>query len=279
MVVLDDADIDRAVAGALWGAFANCGQVCAGIERIYVDRGLHDAFVDQLVGSASTLRIGDGRDPRTELGPVVQEAARERTETLIADAVEHGAHVVYGGNRPSLQLPGWFLEPTILLGEPEASRLAREEIFGPVATIVAVDDEREAVRRANESAFGLGASVWTRDRDRGRRLAGELRAGSVWVNDHAYSYGLGEAPWGGRGWSGVGRTHGPQGLLALSHVKFTDADAGRLTPAWWYPYSEGVLDGFRGVLGGLHGDGLAGRAGKLVEHRRGVAHLLRKVLR
>ena len=156
-----------------------------------------------------------------------------------------------------------------------------EELFGPIVTVVSFDNERDAVRLANDSIYSLGASVWTADRGAGPRGGvAQIRAGSVWVNDHAYSYGACQAPWGGRGASGLGRTHGRQALEAMSHTKFTDADRGRLTPGWWYPYSEQVVDGFRGILGGLHGgDGLAARAGALVEHRRGLVHLARKMLR
>jgi acyl-CoA reductase-like NAD-dependent aldehyde dehydrogenase len=278
MLVLADADLDRAVEGALWGAFANCGQVCSGVERIYVARALHDAFVERLVGRARGLRVGDGHDPATELGPLISERQRAVVEDLVADAAEHGALVVTGGNRPTIGLPGWFHEPTVLLGEPVESRIRREEIFGPVVTVEPFDDPRDAVRMANATPFALGASVWTRDRALASELAAALRAGSVWHNDHAYSYGAMQAPWGGRGASGLGRTHGREGLRALSHLKFTDTDAGRLRPGWWYPYSDVVIDGFRGVLGGLYGDGPSERVAALGRHRAGILHLLRKAL-
>lgn len=279
MIVLDDADLDRAIEGALWGAFANCGQVCSGVERIYVARSLHDDFVSGLAERASRLRVGDGHDPATELGPLVSERQRLIVEELVADASEHGSHVVTGGNRPTTGLPGWFHAPTVLSGEPVESRIRREEIFGPVVTVAAFDDPREAVRRANDSPFGLGASVWTRDREAAAEISGGLRVGSVWHNDHAYSYGAMQAPWGGRGASGIGRTHGREGLKALTHAKFTDTDGGRIRPGWWYPYSESVLDGFRGVLGGLYADGLTARVASVSRHRSGLAHLVRKALR
>ena len=277
MLVLDDADLGRAVPGALWAAFANCGQVCSGVERIYVDRSLHGAFLERFSERAVALRLGDGHDVATELGPLVSERQRRLVEELVADAREHGATVVTGGNRWE-GLAGWFHEPTVLSGEPEHARIRREEVFGPVVTVVPVDDAREAVRRANDSPFALGASVWTRDHRRASAVAAELRAGSVWHNDHAYSYGAMQAPWGGRGASGFGRTHGREGLLASTQTKFTDADSGRITPGWWYPYSADVLDGFRGVLGALYEGSVRGRAGRLRRHRAGVRHLLRKAI-
>ena len=279
MLVLDDADLDRAIDGALWGAFANCGQVCSGIERIYVARTLYEPFVTGLGARARSLRIGRGDEPGTDLGPLVTERQRARVEAFVADAVEHGAEIVTGGARPAIGLPGWFHEPTVLAGEPSSARLSHEEVFGPVVTVVSIDDEEDGIRLANDSRYGLGASVWTCDRDRARRVARRIEAGSVWVNDHAYSYGTCRAPWGGRKHSGYGRTHSKHGLYDISHVKYTDADSGRLTPPWWYPYSDMVVDGFRGALGALYGDGVAARASAVRRHRSGLLELGRRTMR
>jgi len=278
MLVLDDADLARAVECALWGAFANCGQVCSGIERIYVARELFEPFVESLVQRTRRLRIGAGADAGTDLGPLISSHQRARVEELVADAVASGAEVVAGGGRPSLELPGWFHEPTLLVGEPGGARIAREEVFGPVVTVVSIEDEVDGIRRANDSAHGLGASVWTRDRARAQRVAARLHAGSVWTNDHAYSYGMFQAPWGGRKQSGFGRTHSRHGLYALSHLKYVDADAGRFAPPWWYPYSSRLEDGFRGALGALYGDGVVARAGSIVAHRQGLVELGRRAL-
>lgn len=279
MLVLDDADLDRAIEGALWASFANCGQVCSGVERIYVARELHEPFLSGLAERARALRIGRGDDPRTDLGPLVTEEQRTRVETLISDAVARGAEVVAGGGRPETGLPGWFHEPTVLAGEPASALIRSQEIFGPVVTVASIANDEDGIRRANDSAHGLGASVWTRDRDRARRVAERIEAGSVWVNDHAYSYGLGQAPWGGRKESGIGRTHSKHGLYALSQLKFVDADGGRLTPPWWYPYSDMVVDGFRGALGVLYGEGVATRLAAARRHRRGLLALGKRALR
>jgi succinate-semialdehyde dehydrogenase/glutarate-semialdehyde dehydrogenase len=278
MLVLDDADVDRAVDGALWGSFTNCGQVCSGIERVYVAAPLYQEFVAALAARAASLRIGAGDAPDTDLGPLVTEAQRARVEALIADACAHGARVVTGGNRPQVGLPGWFLEPTVLEGEPEASRVRTDEIFGPVVTVVRFDNNDEGIRLANHSRYGLGASVWSRDRARAARVARSLAAGSVWVNDHAYSYGVCQAPWGGRGLSGYGRTHSKHGLYAMCHVKYVDADRGRLTPPWWYPYGRESLDAFRGVFGALYGDRLSARVRAVGRHRRALAGLARRMV-
>jgi len=278
MLVFEDADLDRAVAGALWGSFSNCGQVCSGVERIYVARPLHEAFVEELARRAERLRIGRGEQFETDLGPLISEEQRGRVEGLVEDAVERGADVRLGGSRPDLGLPGWFYEPTILTGVEREARLEREEIFGPVVSVTPFGDEAEAVRLANGSSFGLGASVWTSDLERAQRVTHRLDAGSVWTNDVAYSYGTGQASWGGTKESGFGRTHSKHGLYELSRVKFADLDRGRVPVPWWYPYGDGVLDGFRGMAGVLYGVGLPQKLEAAWRHRRGLFALARRYL-
>ena len=276
MLVLDDADLDRAVSGALWGSFFNCGQVCSGVERIYVERSRYEDFTAALAARTRKLRLGAGDDPEAEVGPLISEKQRERVEDLVADAREHGAEALAGARRPELDLPGWFYEPTVLAGGSREARIEREEIFGPVVSVQPVESEDEAVRLANDSAFGLGASVWTRDTERARRVAAQLQAGSVWTNDAAYSYGTGNASWGGVKDSGFGRTHSKHGLYDNVRVKFVDADRGRVPVPWWFPYDRAAADGFRGVLGVLHGEGVAARLEAAWRHRRGLAALARR---
>ena len=278
LLVFEDADLDRAVAGALWGSFSNCGQVCSGVERVYVARPLQEAFVEELARRARALRIGRGEELETDLGPLVAEEQRAHVEELVEDAVGRGSEVRTGGARPEVGLPGWFYEPTILTGVEREARIQHEEVFGPVVTVAPFGDEDEAVRLANGSSFGLGASVWTRDLDRAQRIARRLDAGLVWTNDVSYSYGVGQASWGGTKESGFGRTHSKHGLYELSRVKFADLDPGRRPVPWWYPYDEGQLYGFRGMASVLYREGLARKVQAAWRYRRGLLALGRRYL-
>jgi acyl-CoA reductase-like NAD-dependent aldehyde dehydrogenase len=279
MLVFADSDRERALAGALWGSFTNCGQVCAGAERIYVETGIFDEFVSALAERARSLRIGSGRDADTELGPLISESQRERVEALVDDAVERGAEPVAGARRAEVGLPGWFYEPTVLVGSRLDGRVADEELFGPVVTVEPFASEEEGTRLANGSAYGLGASVWTRDSARARRVARALQAGSVWVNDIAYSYYVPAAPWGGAKSSGYGRTHGVEGLLELVSTKYVDEDSGRVPVPWWFPYGRKTLDGLVGSLDLLYRNGLRRRARTAARHRAGLIHLGRRYAR
>jgi len=265
MIVFADADLDRAVAGALWGSFFNCGQVCSGVERIYVEQPLYEPFVEELTRRARGLEVG------RDIGPLISEEQRAKVEEIVDEAVARGAEARTGARRPDR--PGWFYEPTVLTGAT-----VREEIFGPVVTVASFGNEGEAIRRANDSAYGLGASVWTRDRERARRVAGRLEAGTVWTNDVAYSFASFQASWGGRKESGFGRTHSKHGLYDLSSVKFVDADSGRVPVPWWFPYDERLVDAFRGVLPVLYGRGTE-RVGAAWRARRDLVRLGRRYLR
>lgn len=273
MLVLDDADLERAAAGAAWGAFANCGQACVGVERIYVARELHDGFLERLAAQAGALRIGRPDERGTELGPLVSEAQRAKVESLLERT---GGEVVAGGGRPSIGLPGWFYEPTVVAVEDADDALAAGEVFGPVVAVTPVDSDDEAVRRANASPLALGASIWTRDAARARSLAARLDAGMVWTNDVGYSWGVAGAAWGGRKASGYGTTRSRYALLDVTQPKVVDDDPGRVPVPWWYPYGSHAAEGFRGLLEATYGQGLLPRAVGVARGWRGLAGLARR---
>jgi acyl-CoA reductase-like NAD-dependent aldehyde dehydrogenase len=240
MIVLPDANIEHAVAGALWGGFANAGQTCSGIERVYVLREVSERFIAGVVAGARRLRIGDPMSWDTEIGPMVSREQFETVSELVDDAVAAGAKLHCGGvaDAPAGLAAGAFYGPTVLTGVTHEMRIMREEIFGPVLPIVVVDSEAEAVALANDSDFGLGSSVWTSDRSKGERIAHELESGMVWINDHMFSHGACQCSWGGVKESGLGRTHSKFGLYECVNVKLRVWEPSTVRNAWWHPYDE-----------------------------------------
>jgi succinate-semialdehyde dehydrogenase/glutarate-semialdehyde dehydrogenase len=237
MIVLADADLETASSGAVWGSFTNCGQACLSVERTYVEQGIVDKFTKLCVAKTRKLRVGNGLEADTEVGPMISEQQLGRVERQIAEAVAAGAKVLCGGRRSPLG--PCFFEPTVISGADHSMRLMREETFGPVMVMHPVADAAEAVRLANDSEFGLSASVWTRNERKGREVAAQLRAGTVMINDALSAFGICEAPHGGRGASGWGRTHGRIGLREMLQVKYVDEDRLPRTPkAWWFGYDE-----------------------------------------
>jgi succinate-semialdehyde dehydrogenase/glutarate-semialdehyde dehydrogenase len=262
MIVLDDAHLEHAIAGAVWGSFANAGQTCSGIERIYVTRGVSERFIAGVVEGARRLRVGDPMSWDTEIGPMVSGEQAEIVRELVDDAVAAGATLHCGG--PVVAPPGLdgaFYAPAVLTGVTHDMRIMREEIFGPVVPIITVDSEEEAVALANHSDFGLGASVWTSDRARGERLAGELEAGMVWINDHMFSHGACQCAWGGVKDSGLGRTHSKFGLYECVNVKLRVWEGSAVRDAWWHPYDETLGKAMKSTAQLLYGSAAArGRA-------------------
>jgi acyl-CoA reductase-like NAD-dependent aldehyde dehydrogenase len=239
MIVLDDAHLEHAIAGAVWGGFANAGQTCSGIERVYVTRAVSERFIAGVIAGARRLRVGDPMSWDTEIGPMVSAEQLEIVRELVDDAVAAGATLHCGGPvEAPAGLDGAFYAPAVLTGVTHEMRIMREEIFGPVVPIIVVDSEAEAVALANDSEFGLGASVWTADRARGERIAAELEAGMVWINDHMFSHGACQCAWGGVKNSGLGRTHSKFGLYECVNVKLRVWEGSPLRDPWWHPYDE-----------------------------------------
>ena len=248
MLVLDDADVDVASSAAVWGAFVNAGQACLSVERCYVHRSLYEAFAKACAEKTKQLRVGNGMDSHTDVGPMIQERQVQIVEAHVEDAKACGARVLAGGTRlPELGVN--FYAPTVLAGVTQDMRIMREETFGPVLPVMACADDDEAVRLANDSEYGLAASVWTRDRKRGERLARHIHAGTVMVNDVISCFGISEAPHGGVKASGVGRTHGRFGLDEMVRVKYLDMDrVPGMKKVWWHGYGESFRRQMEGFL-------------------------------
>ena len=248
MLVLDDADVDVASSAAVWGAFVNAGQACLSVERCYVHRSLYESFAKACADKTKQLRVGNGMDAHTDVGPMIQERQVRIVESHVEDAKARGARVLAGGKRLP-ELGANFYAPTVLADVTQEMRIMREETFGPVLPVMACADDDEAVRLANDSEYGLAASVWTRDRKRGERLARRINAGTVMVNDVISCFGISEAPHGGVKASGVGRTHGRFGLDEMVRVKYLDMDRmPGMKKVWWHGYGESFRRQMEGFL-------------------------------
>ena len=259
MLVLDDADIDVASSAAVWGAFVNAGQACLSVERCYVHRSLYGSFALACAKKTKQLRVGNGIDPHTDVGPMIRERQVGIVEAHVEDAKARGARVLAGGTRLP-ELGANFYAPTVLADVTHEMRIMQEETFGPVLPVMAVDDDDEAVRLANDSEYGLAGSVWTRDAKRGERLARRIHAGTVMVNDVISCFGISEAPHGGVKASGVGRTHGRFGLDEMVRVKYLDTDRmPGMKKVWWHGYGESFRRQMEGFLDMQFGRGLAAR--------------------
>lgn len=214
-IVLDDAVVSDIADGIFANAFSNNGQVCVAIKRVYVPDSLHDELVDALVSRANGAKVGDGLLEATEIGPLCNEMQFDRVSELLVDATNRGARVAAGGH--AVDGPGYFFEPTILADVNDGLRIVDEEQFGPVLPIIRYSDIDDVLRRANATHFGLGASIWTSDAERGSALAPRVDSGTVWVNTH--QSGVPGQPFGGMKWSGIGVEGGPWGLLSFTEVQ------------------------------------------------------------
>jgi succinate-semialdehyde dehydrogenase/glutarate-semialdehyde dehydrogenase len=237
-IVCADANMPHAISGAVWGGFSNSGQTCSGIERTYVVSEVADHFIDGVVREASRLRVGDPLEWNTEIGPMVSKEQFDLVMELVDDAVASGATLRCGGPTEVDGLPGKFIAPIVLTDVTHDMRIMQEEIFGPVLPIVTVAGEEEAIALANDSRFGLGASVWTRDRAKGERIARQIQSGMVWINDHSYSHGACQCSWGGVKDSGLGRSHSKFGFYECVNIKLLSWEPSRMRDAWWHPYDE-----------------------------------------
>jgi acyl-CoA reductase-like NAD-dependent aldehyde dehydrogenase len=274
-IVCADADLANAVSGAVWGGFANAGQTCSGIERTYVVREVADRFIAGVIRETERLTVGDPLDWDTEIGPMVSAEQAEIVTELVDDAIANGAERLTGGPRVVPGFTGTFIAPTVLAGVTHEMRIMREEIFGPVLPIVTVDSEEEALDMANDSQFGLGASIWTKDRAKGERMARRVESGMVWINDHSYSHGACQCSWGGVKESGVGRTHSKFGFYECVDIKLVAWEPGVTRDFWWQPYDRTLGNAVRASAQLVYGrDG-----NRLRALREGALPLLRATAR
>ena len=259
MIVLEDADLDVASSGAVWGSMMNCGQTCLSIERCYVQRSVYEKFLELCRQKMEKLRVGEGLGSEVEIGPLIHDRQLRTVEDHVKDAVAKGARLLTGGKRLP-QLGPNFYAPTLLADVTHDMRIMQEETFGPALPVAPFDTDDHAVRLANDSEFGLAASVWTTNRRRGEAVAARVRAGTVMINDAISAFGIAEAPHGGFEQSGIGRAHGELGLAEMVLVKYVDVDLlPRMKNVWWYGYSPSFQQQMSGFIDMLFGRGIKSR--------------------
>jgi len=247
MIVLEDADLESAARAAVWGAFSNSGQACASVERCYVQENVASRFIELVLTHTKGLRQTAGSSPDADIASMSSERQLQLVENQVDDAVERGATVLIGGKRAS-GFTGPFYEPTLITGVDHSMPIMCEETFGPVLPFMTFAGEDEAIRLANDSIFGLTASVWTRNIAHGKTIASRLEAGTVMINEVLYTHGIAQTPWGGVKQSGLGRTHGKLGLLELVSPRHIHINRlGIIPDMWWFGYTPIAAKLFRGL--------------------------------
>jgi acyl-CoA reductase-like NAD-dependent aldehyde dehydrogenase len=293
MIIFEDANLELAASAAVWAAFCNSGQSCCSVERLYVHEKAADELTRKIIDKTLALKQGAGHSEDVSIGAMSSERQLNIVEDHVEDFRASGAKIEVGGKRVSVGTQAaslrederrrqaacvpTFYEPTVITGVTNDMRAMREETFGPTLPIATFSTEEEAVRLANDSEFGLTASVWTKDRTRGKRVAEQLEAGSVCINEVLYTHGIGQTPWGGFKNSGRGRTHGKEGLMELVQPQHIHTNHLPLLPnAWWMPYSSNAVVTFRQMAHKFASGSVLRTAGLLPQLLKRVRELLTK---
>ena len=253
MVVLEDANLDRAALAAKWGCFTNSGQVCASVKRLYIQESVKDTFVDKLVTLTNKIKQGNPLEKHVDIGAMVNEHQMNLVLKMIDHAKTEGANILTGGKRkPGLK--GYFVEPTILGDCTNNMDCVQKEIFGPVLTIIPFSDPEEAIKMVNDNKYGLTSSVWTENIELGERLARKIDTGTAMVNEVVYTFALAMTPWGGTKESGIGRSHANYGFEEVVAPLHVNIDTSQDTDPWWMPYDadfEESMENFKLVAKSL----------------------------
>lgn len=234
-IIFDDAILEQAINAALFGRFLNCGQVCTAAKRIFVDGKIYDSFIEKFVQKVKILKVGNPLERKTEIGPIVSKAQLESLEIQVKDAINKGAKLLCGGKR--LEGKGYFYEPTVLADITDEMLVAKEEVFGPVAPIFSFGSTEEAIKMANNTKYGLGASVWTKDSEKAEKVTNSIESGMVWINDFGTPYP--QCPQGGIKESGIGRELSKYGILEFCNMKtIVNSKDETIKKPWWFPYNS-----------------------------------------
>ena len=261
-IIRKDADIDRAVAGIIWAGFSNAGQSCGGVQRVLVHRDIHDKFLEKLKTKVESLQTGN--DVSCDHGQLISHKRKEKIRHQINECLSQGAKIAAqsrafklpdGSAAGTLDDESLFAPVMVLTGVKKGMPIIDDEVFGPVVGVIPFENDSEALSIANDSSYALTASVWSKNQKQAKKIAANINAGSIMINDHLMSHGLAETPWGGFGDSGLGRTHGENGFREMFKVKviINDVLPGARREPWWQPYSQKVYKGLA-ALGTLLGE-------------------------
>lgn len=263
MIVFDDVDLDITTDAAIFGSFFNTGQVCASVERIYVHKKIFNDFANLMVEKTKKLRVGYSKIPyEYDIGSVISEKQLEKVKEHIESVIEKGGKILTGGRTNKL-----FVEPTIFVDVDHSFKAVREETFGPTAPIMKFETEDEAIEFANDSEYGLTASVWTKDLGRAKRIASKLNFATVMINDNLITHAIPQTPWGGTKKSGIGRTHGKEGLLEMVQIRHihTNKMGQKMRQPWWYPFTKEKYEFSLALTNLLHSPSLKEKASSLIK--------------
>ncbi len=278
MLVCKDADPVRAAAGAVWAGFSNAGQSCGGVERIFVHEEIYDTFMAELKWRTESLRPGNNLSPDCDLGCMTTATQVEVVKAHIDDALGHGATIFAKSPEPPATMARQFHPAVVLTNVTPDMKVMREETFGPVIGVMKVSSMDAAVQMANDSNLGLTGSVWSKNRKKAGKLARQIEAGAVTINDHLMSHGVPETAWGGVKESGIGRSHGELGFNEMTQPQTIVDDwlPGIRKNLWWHPYSRDVLNGLKGLTVALYGKGPGKRLRGMIRALRTLPRMFRK---
>lgn len=276
MLVCEDADIDRAVNGAVWAGLSNTGQSCGGVERIYVHQNVYEPFLQKLKEKIELLKINDPNDYNTDIGVMTTEKQLKTVNYHIDDAIKNGA-ILFAESKTNYNSPN-CLTPKIFTNVNHNMIMMKEETFGPIIGVMKVENMDEAIKLANDSNLGLSGSVWSKNHKKAIDLGKRIKAGSITINDHLMSHGLAETSWGGFKESGIGRAHGEQGFMEMVQSQYiiNDILPGVKKNIWWHPYSKELYDGLKSIVYLFYGNSLSQRLKNLFKPLKVIPRMFRK---
>lgn len=262
-IVLNDCNLDYAAGGIMWGALSNCGQACASIERVYVQSEIHDDFIEKIISLVKELKIGDGFDDETDIGPVINNEQIKKIEEQVDDAISKGARLHMGGKR--IERKGFFLEPAVLSNVNHSMKIMREETFGPVIPIMKFETIDEVIKLANDTRYGSSGSIWCQDTSNVSNIANKLNCGTVWVNDSLFLQAHPNCPWQGYKESGYGSST-VYDFVKAKHISIDKGYLPSIRPKsfWWYPY-KGKASSFSDFIELIYKSGIKEKAKAIFE--------------